>query len=69
MSNGENRSPFRILAVWGLCGVCCAAPLLLAGGGGAATAGYLGGNLWVILAGVAVLGGGYSSCQAAGGFG
>ncbi len=58
MSNGENKSPFGGLAVVGLCGLCCAVPLLLVGGGGAAIAGYLGGNLGVILVGVAVLGGG-----------
>ncbi len=58
MNNGDKKSPVGMLAVVGLCGLCCAAPLLLAGGGGAAIAGYLGGNLGVILVGVAVLGGG-----------
>ena len=55
MSNGDKKSPVGTLAVLGLCGVACAAPLLLAGGGGAAIAGYLGGNLWTVLAGVGIV--------------
>ena len=55
MNNGDKNSPMGMLAVVGLCGICCATPLLLAGGGGAAIAGYFGGNLWAILGGVAVI--------------
>ena len=55
MNNDDKKSPKGMLALVGLCGVCCAAPFLLAGGGGAAIAGYFGGNLWAVLGGVAVI--------------
>ena len=55
MSDGGKKMPTGMLALMGLCGICCAAPLLLAGGGGAAIAGYFGGNLWLVLGGAAVI--------------
>ena len=55
MNNGGQKPPLGMLALVGLCGICCAAPLLLAGEGGAAMAGYFGGNLWAVLGGAAVI--------------